>query len=146
MLPTYNQTSNEMKNFNTVTMSSFSYKRKYDDFIQNDTDVSVQLQRGDTSHVSSDDEDIVIQNKSFTRELPKWMLGTSKSSSSSLSSHRTDSVNSTTSVDTKVKYVTISYLSQVCFVTIVMNLNLFYTVLKSILLKCYVENYLVVLF
>jgi hypothetical protein len=55
----------------------------------------------DTSNVSSDDDEVIIQNRSSTRELPKWMLGTSKSSLSSLSSHRSDSVNNTVSVDVK---------------------------------------------
>lgn len=64
-------------------------------------DPSTQLNPDDSTHVSSDDE-VIIQNKTFTRELPKWMLGTSKSaSSSSLSSHLSDSVNSTASADQK---------------------------------------------
>ena len=81
----------------------YSFKKKLQDFLQNQEDNSnTQLQRMDTSNVSSDDE-VIIQKKSSTREIPKWMLGARKLSLSSLSSHRSDSVNSTASVDVKIK-------------------------------------------
>ena len=90
-------------NFNLECFNSFySFKKKFEDFLQNlKDDSNTQLQKMDTSNVSSDDDEVIIQNRSSTRELPKWMLGTSKSSLSSLSSHRSDSVNNTVSVDVK---------------------------------------------
>ncbi|XP_063435878.1 uncharacterized protein LOC134716801 [Mytilus trossulus] len=77
------------------------FQKSFEAYLMKKEDPSIQLNPDDSTHVSSDDE-VIIQNKSFTRELPKWMLGTSKSaSSSSLSSHRSDSVNSTASSDQK---------------------------------------------
>ncbi|XP_052101983.1 uncharacterized protein LOC127735738 [Mytilus californianus] len=89
-----------------------NFQKSFDAYLMKKEDPSTQLNPDDSTHVSSDDE-VVLQNKSFSRELPKWMLGTSKStSSSSLSSHRSDSVNSTASADQKKAKSTVYVMSE----------------------------------
>ncbi|CAG2243059.1 unnamed protein product [Mytilus edulis] len=88
------------------------FQKSFEAYLMKKEDPSTQLNPDDSTHISSDDE-VIIQNKSFTRELPKWMLGTSKSaSSSSLSSHRSDSVNSTASADQKKARSTVYVMSE----------------------------------
>ncbi|XP_076104796.1 uncharacterized protein LOC143073273 [Mytilus galloprovincialis] len=88
------------------------FQKNFEAYLMKKEDPSTQLNPDDSTHVSSDDE-VIIQNKTFTRELPKWMLGTSKSaSSSSLSSHRSDSVNSTASADQKKVKSTVYVMSE----------------------------------
>ncbi|VDH94551.1 Hypothetical predicted protein [Mytilus galloprovincialis] len=88
------------------------FQKSFEAYLMKKEDSSIQLNPDDSTHISSDDE-VIIQNKSFTRELPKWMLGTSKSaSSSSLSSHHSDSVNSTASADQKKARSTVYVMSE----------------------------------
>ncbi|CAC5425853.1 unnamed protein product [Mytilus coruscus] len=89
-----------------------NFQKSFEAYLMKKEDSTTQLNPDDSTHVSSDDE-VIIQNKSFTRELPKWMLGTSKSaSSSSLSSHCSDSVNSTASADQKKAKSTVYVMSE----------------------------------